>query len=127
MRTTSARQVATVSYRELAHASEHVRVFAAFTGRRPVGFLTVDTLLETVELVFVCPERRREGLATALLGYARRRTGLALDHDSGDRTLMGSRWARAQGLKVAGGYCRVAQRHVDDLAGKILRQIRDLA
>jgi GNAT superfamily N-acetyltransferase len=90
------------------------RVFAAYQRGINLGWLTIDDVTNTIELVYVPDFLRGEGIATVLLDFARETTGLSLDQDTGERTLEGSRWARARGIKIAPGrkYRRLAKREI---------------
>jgi GNAT superfamily N-acetyltransferase len=90
------------------------RVFAAYQRGINLGWLTIDDAMNTIELVYVPDFLRGEGIATVLLDFAREVTGLSLDQDTGERTLEGSRWARARGIKIAPGsrYRRLAKREI---------------
>lgn len=87
------------------------RVFACYQQGLNLGFLCADEKTNTIELVYVADMVRGRGVATKLLEYARQETGCTLDQDTGERTLLGSKWAKAQGLKVAPGrkYRRLAE------------------
>ena len=90
------------------------RVFACYQSNLCTGFLTVDAQRNTVELVYVPDFMRGHGIGASLLEFARETTGLTLDQDTGHRTLEGSRWARARGLKIADGcrYRRIGERDI---------------
>lgn len=82
-----------------AHGLETTtRVFAAIEPGYPLGILTVDERYDTVELVYVNENERGKGIAYALLLAARETTGLALLHDTGERSPLGRAWAERQGL-----------------------------
>jgi GNAT superfamily N-acetyltransferase len=112
----------TLTYAEVDHVQTTTRVFAAFSGPLPLGALCVDAGLETVELVFVQDFARRRGIATALLEFARRETGLELDFDTGDRSPDGDGWARSVGLRCQKRN-RLAQREADALGSRLMSQL----
>jgi GNAT superfamily N-acetyltransferase len=117
-----------IEVREIRHVQTTTRVFAAFdqeglSRRFPVGFITVDDRDDLVEMVYVTEHYRRQGVATLLLEEARRVTGLALDADRGDRTLAGSRWCRANGIRVAQGYRRIPDRDMAGMGARMMLQI----
>jgi hypothetical protein len=90
------------------------RVFALYQQGHLLGWLTADSQTNTIELVYVLEPVRGRGVATVLLDFARETTGLSLDQDTGERTLLGSAWARKQGIKIAPGrrYRRLAERDI---------------
>ena len=90
--------------REVEGLPTTTRVFACYQDGLNLGFLTVDDSEGLVELVYVADYVRGRGVATKLLEYAREETGWPLDRDNGLRTLEGSRWCRARGIKVARGH-----------------------
>jgi GNAT superfamily N-acetyltransferase len=100
--------VVTMTIREVEHVQTSTRVFVAYECAIPIGFLTVDDRDDLIEMVYVDRRHRGLGIASRLLGEARRLTGLALTADRGDRTLAGSRWCRRHGIRVGQGYRRLA-------------------
>ena len=115
---TAVKEYRGANLREVFGLETSTRVFAAYVTGLNVGFVTVDDKANTVELVYVMEMFRGKGIAAALLDLAREVTGLSLDADTGERTLEGSRWAKARGLRIAKGrrYRRLAK-------GDIARQI----
>lgn len=120
---------------EVRHVQTTTRVFVATRSfespqyrhfRMPIAFLTVCEELESVELVHVAEEERGQGIATALLEYARGRVDFTLDMADGARTPLGSHWCKARGLKLSGKYQRMAQREVDAMAARMMVTLFDL-
>lgn len=81
------------------------RVFLAYIPigevNLPVGALSVDRERNSVELVFVQEEYRRQGVGKALLAVACNAVGRELK-GTGYRSNAGAKWAKAVGLKSAG-------------------------
>jgi GNAT superfamily N-acetyltransferase len=104
------------------------RVFAAYhdDGWRDIaGVLTIDEKYDTVELVYVREDCQRQGVASQLLAHAREATGLALAHDAGDRSLEGSAWCRANGIRVKPGnvYRRLAAREAKGYGARLMMRL----
>lgn len=110
---------ADLTYVEVTHVQTGTRVFAAFHEDLPIGVLTVDEPNNLVELVYVQDFARRSGVATALLAFAREKTGLTLDKDFGERSLLGSKWARSVGLTCV-RYRRYSQREANAAGSKLM-------
>lgn len=103
------------TFREVTDYLEtDTRVFACYQDGLCLGWLCADTVHNTVELVYVPDFVRRKGVASKLLEFARAETGKTLEFDTGLRTLDGSRWCRAEGIKILPGnlYQRIGKRHI---------------
>jgi GNAT superfamily N-acetyltransferase len=110
-----------VIYAEALGLQTTTRVFAAYSeSHYPVGVLTVDERLGTIEMIYVDEGHRRLGIATALVEHARAETGLALDRDTGLRTLPGSAFGRSLKLGRTGPYRRWGQRDADAVGARLM-------
>ena len=117
-----------VKYGEAHGVQTDTRVFVAYFLHGeltvPMAVLTVDTDTDTVELVVVQEEWRGKGLATALLDFARERTGKPLAHYTRQVSPAGRKWLKARGLKEAKSryYHKptITQREADGLGARLM-------